>query len=141
MALFRERRRLSPLVLIGGGLLLVVLVSVAGLILRSTAVPADPLVAARAQALAASQGLELVTIEYPKVLRNEPSGALGALQRAEASFAAARGDLARINGPAVNQIAAAFATLDTKVAARAPSDEVTALADTMREQLAALSKP
>src|SRR3954469_21045103 len=100
MALFRERRRLSPLILVGGGLLLVVLVIAAGLILRPTAAPADPLAAARAPALAASQGLELVSIEYPKVLRNEPSGARGALQRAEASFSAARGDLARINGPA-----------------------------------------
>jgi hypothetical protein len=138
MAVFRERRRTPRAALVAGGLILAAIVIGAVLALRP-ATSVDPRAGAQAQAQEAAQGLELVTIEYPKVLRGEPSGALGALQRASAAFAAARSDLSTIDAPAVAQIAAALAALDEKVAARAPAAEVIALADTARAELLALS--
>ena len=141
MAVFRERRRGAPLVVAAGGIVLVVGAIIVALLVRSTAPPRDPLAGARAKALEAAQGLELVTIEYPKMLRGETSGAQGALQRARAAFAAARDPLAQIDAPAVDRIATALTTLDAQVAAHAPLAEVTALANTTREQLMALSMP
>ena len=101
----------------------------------------DPRPQARANALEVAQGLELVSIEYAKVLRGEPSGAPGALSRAQAVFNNARPELAKIDPAATDSVGAALTTLGQMVSARAPADEVSALADQTRVKLIGLSKP
>ena len=144
MTLFRKKRRMSPL-MIGGLVLLWIIVLGAIWFLLSGgtrgAQPADPRVQARAKALEAAQGLELVGIEYPKVLRGEPSGTTGALSRAQSAFSTAQPELAKIDPAATDSVATAIASIAQKVSARAPADEVNALADSARTKLLALSKP
>ena len=101
---------------------------------------ADPRIQARARALEAAQALDLVGIEYPKVLRGEPSGEPGALSRAQSAFDAAKPELAKIDPAATESIGAALTSLAQKVNARAPADEVSALADQTRARLIGLSK-
>ncbi|HBY96611.1 MAG TPA: hypothetical protein DEP84_22150, partial [Chloroflexi bacterium] len=103
---------------------------------------ADPLAGARAKALEAAQGLEVFTIEYPQAAQGaELSGAVGALNRAQAAFESARGDLSRIDAAAVDKVTDDFAEVKEKVNAHAPAEEVLPLAEDARETLLALAKP
>jgi hypothetical protein len=143
MTLYRKQRRLLPLMT--GGLVVVGLMVVGAVWFVAAgmgrAQTSDPRAQARANALEVAQGLELVSIEYPKVLRGEPSGAPGALSRAQAVFNSARPELAKIDPTATDSVGTALTTLAQKVSARAPADEVSALADQTRAKLIGLSKP
>jgi hypothetical protein len=143
MTLYRKQRRVSPLLV--GGLVVLGLTAVGVVWFVATGIgraqTSDPRAQARANALEVAQGLELVSIEYPKVLRGEPSGAPGALSRAQAVFNSARPELAKIDPATTDSVGAALTTLAQKVSAHAPTDDVSALADQTRAKLIGLSKP
>lgn len=143
MTLYRKQWRASPLMI--GGLVVLGLAAVGAMWFVATGMgrvqSSDSRTRARANALEVAQGLELVSIEYPKVLRGEPSGAPGALSRAQAVFNNARPELARIDPAATDSIEAALTTLAQKVSTRDPAEEVSSLADQTRAKLIGLSKP
>lgn len=111
-------------------------------LLRSTTAPVDPLVTARARALEAAQGLDILSVEYPQEAQGaEYSGIRAGFARARSAFDSAKIDLAKVDAQAVDQIAVAFTSLDEKITARAPTEEVLALADQAKAALLKLSKP
>ena len=111
MTLYRKQRRVSPWMI--GGLVVLGLAAIGTVWFvvmgMGRAQTGDPRAQARANALEVAQGLELVSIEYPKVLRGEPSGAPGALSRAQAVFNNARPELAKIDPAATDLVGAASA--------------------------------
>src|SRR5262245_38865084 len=103
MAVYREssRRRLPLIILIAVIAVAIVVVGMLALLNRPIA---DPAAALRAKTLEVAQGLDILSVEYPKLLKGEPSGATGAFGKAKATFAAIQPDLAKIDASAVNQI-------------------------------------
>jgi hypothetical protein len=143
MAVYRQQRRVdSRLVLVVTTIVIVAIVMLLVIASRGSSSPVDPMNNARAKALDAAQGLDILTIEYPQASEGaELSGVRGALARAKSAFDAAKDDLIKVNSAEVEQIAADFSLLETKVNAKAPADEVLALANKLRVALIVLSKP
>lgn len=141
---YRERKRIRLTWFSGLAIIIVAAAALGGiwLVLRAGSTSVDPRVEARAKALEAAQGLEVFAIEYPQAAQGaELSGALGALARAQTAFESARGQLAQMDAPAVEQVAAGFGVLKAKADARAPATQVLALADDLRGKLLALANP
>lgn len=140
MAVYRERKRIHPALLIGLAAVGIAVLILAVALIFFRLPPADPMIEARMKASEAAQGLEVFTIEYPQGAQGaELAGALGALARAQAAFKSAQDELAKIDAAAVEQIAADFAALKDKAEARAPAEEVLPLAEALREKLLALA--
>ncbi|MBI3242007.1 MAG: hypothetical protein HYZ49_06910 [Chloroflexi bacterium] len=140
MAVYRERKRIHPALLIGLAAVSIAVLILAVALIFFRPAPADPMIEARMKASEAAQGLEVFTIEYPQAAQGaELAGALGALARAQAAFESAQDELAKIDAAAAEQIAADFAALKAKAGAHAPAEEVLPLAEALREKLLALA--
>src|SRR5260370_37427089 len=127
MAVYRPRRqvRLLPVALIVAAVILIVII-VALAWPRIAPTSTDKSAAAHASALEAANALDVFEIEYPK---QTSSGAASALAHAMSAFESSRTSLAEIDSARTAQIAADLVTLSYKINAKAPADEVTALAE------------
>ncbi|HLY25882.1 MAG TPA: hypothetical protein VKQ72_06050 [Aggregatilineales bacterium] len=140
MAVYRPARKFVPHPAI---LVLIILAVLAVIILllvntKPALAPENPLNVARPNALDAANGLDVFNVEYPKVLQGQTSGAGPALSRAETAWKAAEPAFKTLDPDGTAQLDADFATLDAKVQAKAPADEVTTLSDSIRQRLLAL---
>ena len=137
MAVYRPRRevKLLPVALIVAAVVLVVIV-VALVWSRFAPTSTNKSVAVRASALEAANALDVFEIEYPK---QTSSGAAAALAHAMSTFESSKSALAEIDSARTAQIAADLATLSNQVKANTPADEVTALAEKIKQQLLAFN--
>jgi len=135
MAVYRPRRevKLLPVALVVAAVVLVVIIVVL-VWPRFTPTSTDKSAVARASALEAANALDVFEIEYPK---QTSSGAAAALAHAMSTFESSKAALAEIDAARTAQIAADLATLSDKVKANTPADEVTALAEKIKQQLLA----
>ena len=107
------------------------------MVLGSRGVSSDPNATTRSQALAAANALDVFEIEYPKPVN---SGAGPALGRVQTTFAAAQVGLSAIDPARTSQLSADLTTLTQKTHDHAPSDEVTALAEKVKQEFLAFTK-
>ncbi len=137
MAVYRPRRqvKLLPIIMIVA-VVVVIIILVALLAPRFASTSTDKFAAARTSALEAANALDVLEIEYPK---QTSSGAASALTHAMSAFESSKTALAEIDSARTSQIAADLSTLSDKVKAKAPADEVTALAEKIKQQLLAFS--
>src|SRR5437870_5384567 len=137
MAVYRPRRqmKLLPIIMIVA-VVVVILIVVALLAPRLASTSTDKFTAARASALEADNALDVFEIEYPK---QTSSAAASALTHALSAFESSKTALAEVDSARTSQIAADLSTLSDKVRAKASADEVTALAEKIKQQLLAFS--
>ena len=137
MAVYRPARKFipHPAVLVVIAVIVIVLVILLVAATKPAFAPEDPLTLARPKIFEAADGLDVFAVEYPKVLQGTTSGAGAALGRAEAAWKVALPAFKSFDPQGTAQLDADFSTLDAKVQAKAPSDQVAALADSIRQRL------
>jgi len=138
MAVYRPRRqvKLLPIAVVVAVVAVIIVIVVALLGPRLAPTSTDKFAAARASALEVANALDVFEIEYPK---QTSSGAASALTHALNAFESSKPALAEIDSAHTSQIAADLSTLSDQVKAKAPADEVTTLAETIKQQLLAFS--
>jgi len=138
MAVYRPKRRISPFIIVLSAVVLAAAAVIIFLTVHPVSAPPSPLANARAKALEAAESLDVFSIEYPKYVQGQSSGATAALSRAKSAFTAQAEALRTIDAQAVEQLINDFSTLDSKFAAKGSPGEVTGLAEEMRMRLLAL---
>lgn len=100
----------------------------------------DQLGEVRTNAAPITSALEVIRVEYPKLLAGaaDPGGATSAVARIRTTFAAVRPQLATLDRRGTEALSGAIDALDAKVAARAPVAEVIAAADATERDLGAV---
>jgi hypothetical protein len=137
VAVYRPTRRQRPLALYAAlGLLALLVVGGAAVLLLRPAPPSD-LAAAKAALTEVSSRLDLLTVEYPKLLAGQPSGAGAALTSAEAAFTRALPTLQTLDPAWTAARQAELTTLQTLVAGKAPATDVQATATALMTAIAA----
>ena len=124
MAVYRPTRRQRPLALYAAlGLLVLLVLGGAAVLLLRPAPPSD-LAAAKAALTEVSSRLDLLTVEYPKLLAGQSNGADAALRGADAAFARALPTLQTLDPAWASARQAELATLQTLVGNKAPAADV-----------------
>jgi hypothetical protein len=128
VAVYRPTRRQRPLALwLAVGLIIVVIGGAAFLLLRPA--PTSDLAAAKAALTEAASRLDLLTVEYPKLLAGQSNGATAALTSAEAAFNRALPTVQPLDPAWATAHQAQLTALKTLVSSKAPAGQVSAAAD------------
>jgi hypothetical protein len=137
VAVYRPTRRQRPLALwLALGLLAIIILGGAAFLLLRPA-PVSDLAAAKAALTEASSRLDLLTVEYPKLLAGQSSGADAALQSAGAALTRAQPTLQTLDPAWFTARQGQLDSLKTLVANKAPADQVTAASTVLISEISA----
>lgn len=131
MAVYRPTRRQRPLALwLAVGLGIILVLGAAAFVLLRPAPPGG-LAAAKADLTEAVSRLDLLTVEYPKLLAGQSNGATAAFSSAEAAFNRALSPLHTLDPDWASARQAQWGALRRLVATQAPAADVQAAATTL----------
>ncbi|HUS16252.1 MAG TPA: hypothetical protein VM536_14735 [Chloroflexia bacterium] len=138
MAVYRERRRTSPvrLVLLGVGVL-IVLGLAAGLLNGNRSAPETPLGRVQSGLRSISEELDTFTIAYPQAEPGQAAGALPAVLRARQIFARIQPDLTALDRPSATTFDTALRDLERDATAKVPAATLVPAAEKLRADLRA----
>jgi len=144
MAVYREKRRANPLLIVGAGFVLLLVIGGIALALGGSKPAGETTPRARAQAglRMVSDELDLFTIAYAAKDPAQTAGAGPALTAARAAFDRAQPDLATTDPGAAQTFATTLGALERQVVVKAPADAVVPAAEQLRTAMRAwLAQP